>query len=173
MGACFWISLILVIFLRFWSPGPRKSPFGTPPKPCRSHTQPRARCPRRRPRLPCTSARSAGGRGRRAPSVSWLCSRAFLRRFCPPGPQISTKIRRKECGRVRRPPRACGYISDIHRIFRLQQVALWSRVLHVCLGTAACAKILSGPTFRDTPPQENAVKIGKWSGTFTAKLKLP
>ena len=101
MGACFWISLILVIFLRFWSPGPRKSPFGTPPKPCRSHTQPRARCPRRRPRLPCTPARSAGRHGRRAPSVSCVCSRAFLRRFYPPEPQIPPKFRRKE---ARKPP---------------------------------------------------------------------
>ena len=89
-------ALIQIRSRRFWSPGPRKSRFGTPPKPCRSRTQPRARCPRRRPRLPCTPARSTGGRGRRAPSVSWVCSRAFLRRFCPPKPQISTKFRRKE-----------------------------------------------------------------------------
>jgi hypothetical protein len=26
---------------------------------------------------------------------------------------------------------------------------------------------------KESPPWENAVKIGKWSGTFMAKLKLP
>jgi hypothetical protein len=30
-----------------------------------------------------------------------------------------------------------------------------------------------GLDFQKTPAQENAVKIVKWSGTFTAKLKLP
>jgi hypothetical protein len=91
------------------SPGPRKSRFGTPLEPCRSRTQPRARCPRGRLRLPCTPGRSAGGCGRRAPSVSWICSRAFPRRFCPPRPRISPKFRRKEprkapTGGLGRPP---------------------------------------------------------------------
>jgi hypothetical protein len=83
-----------------------RTALGTPPKPCRSRTQPRARCPRRCPRLPCTSARSAGGHGRWAPSISWVCSRAFLTRFCPPRPQISTKFRRKEARKA--PTRGSG-----------------------------------------------------------------
>ena len=86
---------------------PRKSRFGTPPEPCRSRTQPRARCPRGRLRLPCTPTRSAGGRGRRAPSVSWICSRAFLRRFCPPRPQFSPKFHRKE---PEKPPRGAQVV---------------------------------------------------------------
>jgi hypothetical protein len=53
-----------------FAPGPRKSRFGTPLEPCRSRTQPSVRYPPGRLRLPCTPARSAGVRGRRAPSVS-------------------------------------------------------------------------------------------------------